>query len=309
MTKEGNLIRRLEQGLSTFTDTIELVNYLLTQKQSSQEIILLTCARLDSLANLAFKNIKGQEQAFRKFILDYSGNKRFFNRISVGDLYSYLTYYGILSQGGLIEKPGRIRKFGSESVNFIEFIKKSGIPIIDKDVSRLAFRIARILSKYFRVKPNQSLKKSYMASRTKILDTISKEFIVPNFKVIKEALKVLLDDFKASSLLYKNYRCDVIHGLKVEVLEDAFFEKTKPFHGEYGTGYGTTFRLVFPGPFLRDLLEKCLNQYLHHLKKRRKIPLELLFKMYPSEEFINSNVFDYIDDESYDDFEEVNWKL
>jgi hypothetical protein len=125
MFSEEVFVQRLREVLSHYRDTISLIDDLLTERRAAQEIVLLACGRLDSLANLAFYNASSQQWSFRQFVSNYSGQKSFFNSISVGDLYRYLAYYADLSDGGLIDAPGRVQRFGPQSDIFLAFIEKS----------------------------------------------------------------------------------------------------------------------------------------------------------------------------------------
>ena len=162
--RKSDFEKRVDKAFQHYYDTVNLIDNLLKEKNNPQEIILLVCSRLDSLANLLKKNQQGQKSSFIHFLLNFSGDTKFFNRISIGDLYNYLYFFGGLSEDGLVQSPGRIRKFGKDSEDFLSFIEKSTIPITAKSVRQIAFRISRILEKNYRVKLGQSLSKRYTTS-------------------------------------------------------------------------------------------------------------------------------------------------
>jgi len=311
MNPEDDFNQRLDQALSAYADAIALVDTLLAERRSAQEIILLTCARLDSLANLATEGAVSQQKSFRRFVSNYSGQsqKRFFNSISVGDLYFYLIRYGDLADGLLVEKPGRIKRFGSDSDGFLAFVEKSQVSITGESIRQLSHRVAQTLAKQFRVKPRQRLSKAYRASSTQIRRVIAAEFRKPEPSQINQALGGLLDRFKASSILYKRYRCGVIHGFRVDIDEGGFFEETMPFHTEVDTIFGPMFTLEFPGQYLRDILSKCLKTYTHQLRSQRTLPIDLYSEMYTFDEMLDPEVIDYLGEGSLEDLEDVRWNL
>jgi hypothetical protein len=132
---------------------------------------------------------------FRRFVARYSGQNRFFNSVSVGDLYKYLTYFGWIADGGLIDAPGRIHRFGHESESFLTFIERSGVPVTGEYVHRITMRIAKVLQKNFRVKPRQHLSKSYRTSSKRIGEVISQEIKNPIPDDLIVALDPILDRF------------------------------------------------------------------------------------------------------------------
>jgi hypothetical protein len=310
MLSERVFAQRLLGALSHYHNTIDLIDELLAERRAAQEIVLLACGRLDSLANLAFHNIPGQQESFRRFVANYSGQKSFFHSISVGDLYRFLIYYADLSDGGLINVPGRVKRLGSESDIFLAFIENSGVPITGESVRNIANRVAKILKKQFRVKPGQRLSKPHRSSPTKIYELISQEFRMPDPDKIINSLAPLLDYFKCSSILYRNYRNRAVHGLMVEFDEDEFFEDNDPFHSKYENYFGeVVLQIAFPGKYLRDLLAKCLETYTNHIIVKKNLPSDLFNSMFSMEEILESDVIDYLEEDSLDEFEDVRWHL
>jgi hypothetical protein len=62
----------IDEAVKRCRDTITLVDDLIASQRNPQEIIFLTCVRLDSLANLAFTG-KSQKDAFVSFLGQRSG--------------------------------------------------------------------------------------------------------------------------------------------------------------------------------------------------------------------------------------------
>ncbi len=301
--------QKLDESLSIYCDTIKLIDHLINEKRNSQEVILLVCSRLDSLANLAIHKSATQKQSFTKFISHYSGDKKIFNSISVGDLYWYLLHYGDIADGGLIEIPGRIKRIGDESEDFLHFVEKSTIPITGKAVQQLSFRVSRLLEKNFRVKPKQRITKKYITSQNEVKKLIEKEFKIPEPSQILNSIEPLLERFKIGSILYRRFRCGVIHGFKVPLNERDFFNKKSPFHGVFATIQGPVFNIEFPALYLRNLLEKSLHAYTQELKSNKKIPANLYFEIYTIDDIFNEDLMDFLDENTLEEFEDVKWRL
>jgi hypothetical protein len=301
---------KLEKALRHYYDTIDLVDYLLREKRNAQEIILLTCSRLDSLANILSRTTTTQKTSFIQFLSKFSGESKFFNKVSVGDLYNYLYYYGSLAEEGLIERPGRIRRFGKDSDDFLLFIEWSNIPVTAMTIRHLSHRITKILETSYRVKLGQKLSKQYISSVKEVEETILKDFKIPPPEIMKKSVSHLLERFKISSIFYEKYRCGVIHGFKIQLSEKEFFSKSVPYHGAYDYLYGTIFNIEFPGKYLRELLYKSLNTLSSYIKTRKKLPAELLLEATDSEEMFEGKAIElYLDDDSLDEFEEVKWQI
>lgn len=302
---------RLYDSLSHYRESISLIDDLLKRKLAPQEIVLLTCGRLDSLANLAFPNKASQQETFCRFISHYSGQKRFFNSVSVGDLYWEFMYYSYVADGGLISIPGRIRRFGQESDIFLSFVEKSKVPITGKAVENIAFRIANILQKHFNVKKRQLSSKPKRASSAEIKALIYKEIRRPNPDNIVAAINPMLEYFTCERILYRDYRNNSVHGLKVDFSNDEFFDNSEPYFSwyEHLGGELSVNHIQFPGRYLKNLLEKCLDTFSNHLLSKKVLPWELYNSMFSFDESMNSDSLDYLDENSMNEFEDVRWQL
>ena len=243
------------------------------------------------------------------FLYNYSGEKKFFNSISVGDLYQYLNYFGYIADDGLIAIPGRIKRFGKDSEDFLIFIEKSSVPITGQAVRQISHKIARLLKINFRVKPKQRITKKYITSSAIIKKIIKNEIKKPEPSILVKAIEPLLERYKIGSIFYRRYRCGVIHGFKVELNESDFFKKKHPYHGVFENIEEQFFQIEFPAIYLKNLLKKSLETYIYKLKKTKKLPIDLFNEMYTYEDILDGNVLEYLDEETIDDFEEVSWQL
>jgi len=87
---------QVREAIDTFfgryRNTIELLEEFLSSKNNRQEFVLLSCARLDSIANLAFAE-GPQRSRFSRFLGRYSGLGKQTFAVSVPDLYYYFQHY------------------------------------------------------------------------------------------------------------------------------------------------------------------------------------------------------------------------
>ena len=309
MISDDEFLKRLDSSLAHYQNSINLIDKLLGEKQLAQEIILISCSRLDSLANLAFPDISSQQKSFCRFISNYSAEKQFFNSVSVGDLYWYLLHNSDFAYI-MIDKPGRIERLGTDDELYIEFIARSKVPVTGDSVYKYSIKLCKQLQGAFRVKPRQRLNKKYLASSSQIKDVVSKNLGEDDRENICFALEPLLDYFKCSSILYREYRNQAIHGLRVSVNEEDFFSETKPFHTEaFSSEHGAFFQIEFPGKYLRDLLSTTFHTFKHHLGEKKKLPIDLFNAMFDFEEVLKGDVIEYIADEAFSGFGEVKWQL
>ena len=185
------------------------------------------------------------------------------------------------------------------------------MPLRTKEVSQLSNRLLRLLEKKFRVKPKQRIIKRYIASQNELKDLIEKEFKIPEPSLIFKAFKSLLERFKIGSILYRKFRCGVIHGFKVPLDESEFFSKKSPYHGVFETIDGLVFNIEFPALYLKKLLEKTLYTYTKELKSNKKIPSDLFFDIYTMDDILNDNekIMDFLDEKTMDEFEDVKWQI
>jgi hypothetical protein len=82
----------VDKFFSRYKNTLDLLQELLVSRRNRQEFVLLSCARLDALANLAFAE-GNQKSRFSRFLARYSGLGEQTFAISVPDLNYYFQHY------------------------------------------------------------------------------------------------------------------------------------------------------------------------------------------------------------------------
>ncbi len=274
-----SLGRRIEKAFERYGPTLDLLREFLRTKNNIQEFILLACARLDSLANLAYKG-ESQKSTFVKFLARHSGRENLVMAVSVPDLYYFLSYHQF-ALPGTIDKPGRLHLFDERDTPLVRLVWDSGVGIMQREVGALLRFFATTLKRRYRVTPTQSRSKQSLDS----LESLKQGFISAGKHLKKDTYlaaanssDLLLKDFTVGTLLYKQYRCGIIHEYGVDVDEDSFFQKTDVY---YRTVYNLYFfprkflTIQFPGRFLLRLLTNTLRSYKLQLRNKKLLPFPL----------------------------------
>lgn len=190
---------------------------------------------------------------------------------------------------------------------FINLVWKSHVPITEKDIGGLLRFLLRVLRQHYRVVPNQSLRKlSYDTAKSmrRHLKAKARSYRRNPYVDAVAAVGPLLEKFTLASLLYREYRCGAIHQYRVDADEPDFFRRKAPYWSQvygYLTESDKFLKLRFPGPFLLNLLEKCIRNYKTHLSNIKKLPGDVFF------EFCNPFTdIDYLDQESIPNGKDVN---
>jgi hypothetical protein len=143
----------------------------LASKSNRQEFVLLSCARLDSLANLAFAD-GTQKSRFSRFLAKYSELGKQTLAVSVPDLYYYFQHYFWIAEAN-VPKPGRMLLFRERDKEFAQFIYDSGIAITNLHVRQLLALVMKNFKHAFRVSPYQNPLKKTCAKTHEIVGLIS----------------------------------------------------------------------------------------------------------------------------------------
>ena len=139
-----NLPEVIDDAFRQYQPTVELLNNLQTRKVNPQEFVILVCARLDSLSNLAFPE-GTQKSKFIKFLMTFSQHGNAFRKVSVSDLYYFLTKR-LLILPGSVPQPGRVHVYHpTEEKEFISFVWKSGVNITEEDIEKALVFLLKVL--------------------------------------------------------------------------------------------------------------------------------------------------------------------
>jgi len=140
---------QIANTLAIKRQTSVVVEKLAKSRTAAQEIIILLCARLDSLANMAFSRMT-QEERFARFLFTYSGERQLFESVSIPDLYFFLRFQSEVLPG-TIEKPGRIHVFTEDNLYFVRVLWNSGLAIDLRSARSLLRYLHQSLSTNFSV--------------------------------------------------------------------------------------------------------------------------------------------------------------
>jgi hypothetical protein len=149
-----SLYDALDRYFSLFASTRALVSDLVQQRAHPIEVPILLCARLEALASDSVAEQTSSKQAFRHFLETYSGERRFFESVSVGDLYYELGYHRWLLEG-MLQKPGRLHRFSKVNDPVLHLLEEAGLPLVLVESRTLLDTLLRILERNFHVRPHQ----------------------------------------------------------------------------------------------------------------------------------------------------------
>lgn len=272
---------RVEDFFGTFRTTERFLQQLVQMREGSQEFLILACCRLDALSNLAFPRWKGkQADAFAEFLLRYSGFERQLRKISVPDLFYYLSY-GRWVLPGVICDPGRLHQFTEDDEPLIRLIVNSELPITQEAIDKFLAFVLRTLKRTYRVVPNQKLTRESIAKQSEVIKSLLKAAESPRRqKYIKpvKAVESIIERFSLPQILYREFRCGAVHGCEVDLDERGFFRETKIcWRAVYSdlVGPGRFLEVQFPAPFLLEMLRNCIDKLERELKHKRELPAEM----------------------------------
>jgi hypothetical protein len=278
-----NIEKRIEEAFSIYDSTIELLNKFIRDRSNIQEFILLVCARLDALSNLAFTG-KSQKDNFIDFLTHHSGIKNKILEIGLPHLFDYLCYHEYVLPGSL-EREGRLYMLDPRrDEQFVLFVWHSGIGITQDKVGVLLKFLIRAIKQKYRVLPNQKLTKQSIDTLSNIIGYLENSAKRTRKSFIKEAicsnkyLSNMIKDFSLGALLYREYRCGIIHDYGVEVDSADFFSKnTICWQTVYNDLVQPTrrLRIQFPARMLLELFTSSLHSYKLRLQKSKQLPIEL----------------------------------
>lgn len=106
----------------------------------------------------------------------------------------------------------------------------------------------------------------------------------------------MIKDFSLASMLYREYRCGIIHEYEVDVDPLDFYSKREVyFRTLYNEFVYPTRRLrvQFSASFLLDLLVNSINSYRKRLQQIKRLPIDLYSEICDFMEDL-----DYLDEDS-----------
>jgi hypothetical protein len=307
----SDLETRLSLFFDTFSPTLELVDDLIRNKSHAQEIIILTCSRLDALASTANPEDAPKKESFVNFVCNYGQQREFFEKVSVSDLHYELGYYHWLLVEGLLMDHGRLYRYSRLDDVPLRFIDYSDIPLLNETVEYMLSKVMHALSSSFRVKPGQPLAKSHIASIDEVLNCVTLAIKKSHLKKLEgsilKAIEPLVRTKVTARILYEKFRSEVIHGGHVRVDEKKFFSENSPYWTPYYSDiYGSFCVLEFPAKFLRELLERCIETYKHHLIAKGVVPIGIHWLVFGEE---SMKYLEFIDEASLGEYGVARLKL
>jgi hypothetical protein len=159
----------------------------------------------------------------------------------------------------------------------------SELPITETDIGRFLKYLLRGLSSRYRVVASQSSRRRTQEDPECLLSILADGAENYRGDAYREAVKNLrpvLNGFRLSDLLYREYRCGAVHGHRVLLDEADVFTRPAPYWHPFYYEYiqaGAFLKVQFPGRFLVDTLVDCLSRYKRAWKAQRKLPPGIFF--------------------------------
>lgn len=275
MPTNRSIERRITRAFEVYDPTLKLLSSLVRKRSNAQEVVLLSCARLDSLANLAFSD--SQKNNFVRFMEKHS-HVREMCHLSVPDLFRYLIHKQWILPG-TIPVAGRFHVFDPHDMPFFSFLWNCGVAVTRAKINELLNKITAMLRSRFRILPRQSTGSSIVSDTdiTAALRPVWKDAGLQEAEAEK-AVKPLLAEYRVSSLLYSEFRCGAIHEYGVGLDEERFFSESDICFAAFGNPFLTPRHILsiqFPAKFLCRLLSTCIESYRSELLHTKKLPLTM----------------------------------
>jgi hypothetical protein len=278
----------MEEFFGRYKNTLALLEEFLGSKSNRQEFVLLSCARLDSLANLAFAE-GTQKSRFSRFIARYSGLGKQTFAVSVPDLFYYFQHYSWIATANVPE-PGRMLLFRERDREFAQFICDSGIPITELHVRKLLGSVMDGFKEKFRISPRQGAVKKTCAPADDVAQIIRDSVRrngVGHFRSDGHPIGALVSAYTVGTLLYRRYRSGAIHEWGVDLDETDFFNHTNVYWKEAPVHSHRFLKIQFPAILLMNLLKCSIEAYQRELCETRKLPYGIWIESRLSERFLD----------------------
>jgi hypothetical protein len=303
------LAKRVEEALGPFHETLDFAGELRQSRRHPQDALILLCSRLDALGNWLDRWPTNRE-SFVEFVCLYGGHEELMRGVSLGNLYQDLRYYEWLTPGGLVEAPGRLCRFSPADTPIIRFLDESEIPLTEKAIQGLFRRMSRTVMKRFRASPRQPKGKREVAPLGEVKRVLGDGFDTPRWRRVRapilQASGPLLKTYTLADILYREFRCQSIHGLAA-IDAKRFFSEARPYWRVWHAIHGYEFLLVeFPAAFIEELLRNALERVRSEVLAKRLLPPEIHNRVFPGE---GLDWLDYLDVDALPDIQRVRLAL
>ena len=243
---------------------------------------MLVCARLDSLSNLAFQG-RSQKDNFIRLLLHHSGHREDILHISLPEFYEYLDFQSYMLPAS-IAKDGRLHVHPRNDDSYLTFLWNSGIPLTRRHIGSLLRSFLHAIRRNYRVFPNQKLALRSIDTQDSVVDLLSatlekrQKTLSVDMSGVGSSLANLVKEFSLGSVLYREYRCGIIHQFGVTVRQTDFYSKPDIYYATFYNKAGVAsprLRVQFPAGFLLTTLCNCLESYKSRLLHTKRLPSDI----------------------------------
>ncbi len=270
---------RIKAAFDEYRATAALLDDFLRARQHAQELVILACSRLDSLANLAMTQKRSQRDRFVSFLHAYSGRHAELGWVLIPNMY-FDGFVRFATLPVTIPAPGRLHSYDmSRDGSFLQFIVDSGLPLTSDDVAKWLRRLSVWLQQEYRTTATQSKSKPHydgLRGVKRHLEACSRVYRKGMYAQAVAALGPILNDFRLADVLYCDYRSRSIHGFSLDTDEQFFMEQGIYVATRYHAWDSTRFlEVCVSAQWLVSLYRDTVDRYERSLLARRKLPVDL----------------------------------
>lgn len=283
------ILGAVDKFFSRYQNTLTLLDQFLAEGKNHQEFVLLSCARLDSLANLAFAD-GTQNTRFSRFLAKHSGLGKQTFAVSVPDLFYYFQHY-LWIRTGNIPHAGRIVLYRERDKEYAQFIHDSGIPITETHVGSLLQKVMGRLKAVYRISPTQRVRKSTSAPIQDVVGLVSQavkdcasEYSESDVHTVGSIVK----SYTLGALLYRRYRSTAIHEWGVQLDELEFFKRKEIYWETAPVHFHRFLKVQFPARVVLNMLKRSIDSYKRELVAIQKLPFGLWVESGLNEDFLDT---------------------
>jgi len=270
---------RIRAAFDEYRATLTLIEDMALAQDLAQEIVILACARLDALANLAMTKQRSQNERFVSFLMTYSGKSRELEQIALPNMYFNLFVQSV-TLPATVPAPGRLYAYDiKRDALFLQHLVDSGVPMTTDAIGKWLHRLSVWLQRKYRTTATQSKQKPHQDTLRNImqhLEDCSSAYRKGFYDEAVKAIGPFVRRFRLAEVLYRDYRSRSIHEFPFDADERFFEERGLYVATRYHAWDSTRFlEMSVSARWLINLYRVAVERYEQSLLARRKLPINL----------------------------------
>src|SRR5689334_20036777 len=204
---------RIIAAFEGYRATTVLLEELAQKRVYPQEIVILACARLDALANLAITQKQSQRDRFAAFLYTYSSKRQELEQVALPNLYFRL-FLSYITLPASIPIPGRMWANDlTREATFLQFLIDSGLSLAEEDIAKFLEKFSAWLQRKYRTTVSQAKSKPHTDTVKAVLEHLtvcSHAYRKGIYDAAIEAIKPFVQQFRLVDIIYRDYRSSAI---------------------------------------------------------------------------------------------------